>query len=178
MKVCCWFSRQIGSFLNTVIKVYLPVLKGYIPTKMIQSLRYLIKFCYIVCWDVQTTTTLIELEKTLELFHDAQEVFVETGIREMESVPLRQYSLVHYPHLICEFGSPNGLCSFITESKHIKVVKEPWRRSNRWNALSQMLITNQWLNKLSASEAIFKSKKMLEGKVLTDMEHRLGGEYY
>jgi len=41
-----------------------------------------------------------------------------------------------------------------------------------------MLITNQQLNKLSASEAIFKSKKMLEGKVLTDMEHRLKGEYY
>jgi len=41
-----------------------------------------------------------------------------------------------------------------------------------------MLITNQWLNNLAASEAIFKSKKMLEGKVLTDMEHQLGGEYY
>jgi len=41
-----------------------------------------------------------------------------------------------------------------------------------------MLITNQWLDNLAASEAIFKSKKMLEGKVLTDMEHRLGGEYY
>ena len=143
---------------------------------MVRSLRYLIEFCYIVRRDVQTTTTLIELEKTLELFHDAREVFVETGIREPESVPPRQHSLIHYPHLIREFGSPNGLCSSITESKHIKAVKEPWRQSNRWNALSQMLITNQRLNKLTASETIFKSKQMLEGKVLTDMEHR--GEYY
>jgi hypothetical protein len=39
-----------------------------------------------------------------------------------------------------------------------------------------MLITNQWLNKLTALETIFKSKQMLEGKVLTDMEHQ--GEYY
>ncbi len=77
MKVCCQFSRRIGSFLNTVIKVYLPALKGYIPAKMIQSLYYLIEFCYIVRRDVQTTMTLIELEKTLELFHDAREVFVK-----------------------------------------------------------------------------------------------------
>lgn len=145
---------------------------------MVQSLRYLIEFCYIVRRDVQTTMTLIELEKTLELFHEARVVFVETGTREMESVPPRQHSLVHYPHLIREFGSPNGLCSSITESKHIQAVKEPWRRSNRWNALSQMLTTNQRLDKLAASEAVFKSKKMLEGKVLTNMEHRLRGEYY
>lgn len=143
---------------------------------MVQSLRYLIEFCYIVRQDVQTTTTLIELEKTLELFHDAREVFIKTGIREPGSVPPRQHSLVHYPHLIREFGSPNGLCSSITESKHIKAVKEPWRRSNRWNALSQMLVTNQRLDKLAASETIFKSKHMLEGKVLTNMEHQ--GEYY
>ena len=114
----------------TVLKVYLPALKGYIPAKMIQSLRYLIEFCYIVRQDVQTTMTLIELEKTLELFHEAREVFFETGIHEWGSMPPQQHPLVHYPHLICEFGSLNGLCSSITESKHIKAVKEPWRRSN------------------------------------------------
>jgi hypothetical protein len=122
--------------------------------------------------------TLIELEETLELFYNAQEVFVETGTQEIESVPPWQHCLVHYPHLICKFGSPNGLCSFITKSKHIKAVKEPWRQLHQWNALFQMLITNQQLNKLAASEAIFKSKKMLEGKVLTNMKHQLGGEYY
>jgi hypothetical protein len=41
-----------------------------------------------------------------------------------------------------------------------------------------MLITNQRLDKLAASEAIFKSKQMLDGKLLTGMEHQLEGEYY
>ncbi len=36
------------------------------------------------------------------------------------------------------------------ESRHITAVKKPWRWSNRYNALSQMLLTNQWLDKLSA----------------------------
>ncbi|KIJ16060.1 hypothetical protein PAXINDRAFT_76254, partial [Paxillus involutus ATCC 200175] len=41
------------------------------------------------------------------------------------------------------FGAPNGLCPSITESKHITAVKKPWRRSNKHNALGQILRTNQ-----------------------------------
>ncbi|KAJ3858507.1 hypothetical protein EV359DRAFT_75846 [Lentinula novae-zelandiae] len=37
-----------------------------------------------------------------------------------------------------------------SESRHITAVKKPWRCSNRYNALSQMLLTNQRLDKLSA----------------------------
>ena len=55
----------------------------------------------------------------------------------------RQHSIIHYYALIRLFGAPNGLCSSITESKHIRAVKEPWRRSNRNEALGQMLITNR-----------------------------------
>jgi hypothetical protein len=55
------------------------------------------------------------------------------------SLPL-QYALVHYIRFIRLYGSPNGLCSSIT---HIKAVKEPWRRSSRFNALSQMLVTQR-----------------------------------
>jgi hypothetical protein len=63
--------------------------------------------------------------------------------------------------LIKLFGSPGGLCSSITESKHITAVKEPWRRSNRYNALGQMLLTNQRLDKLAASRVDFEHRGML-----------------
>ncbi|KAI0038125.1 hypothetical protein FA95DRAFT_1475492, partial [Auriscalpium vulgare] len=49
----------------------------------------------------------------------------------------------HYRHLIEEFAALNGLWSSITESKHIKAVKEPWRRWSRNEALGQMLLANQ-----------------------------------
>ena len=136
---------------------------------MIQALRFLIEFCYTVHRNIHTTATLEDLEKILEDLQDAREIFLETGVRELESEPPRQHFLVHYPHLIREFGAPNGLDSSITESKHIKSVKEPWRRSNRWKALGQMLVTNQRLDKLTKSEAIFKSKQMLEGEILPDI---------
>jgi hypothetical protein len=68
--------------------------------------------------------------------------------------------------LIRLFGLPNGLCSLITESKHIKAVKEPWWRSNRYNALLQMLVTNQRLDKLAAALADFRAQGMLSGSIL------------
>jgi len=64
------------------------------------------------------------------------------------------------------FGAPNGLCSSMTEAKHIKAVKEPWRRSSRYEPLGQMLLTNQRLDKLAASRIDFTSRGMLDGSVL------------
>lgn len=80
----------------------------------------------------------------------------------MISLP-RQHSLRHYPYCIRLFGSPNGLCSSITESKHIKAVKEPWRRSSRYKALIQMLRINRRLDKLAAARSIFTARGMMVG---------------
>ncbi|KZT18295.1 hypothetical protein NEOLEDRAFT_1184396 [Neolentinus lepideus HHB14362 ss-1] len=79
-----------------------------------------------------------------------------------DSKALMKHSLKHWPRSIWEFGAPNGLCSSITESKHIKAVKEPYRRSSRYEALAQMLLTNQRLDKLAASRVDFQSRGMLE----------------
>src|SRR6266850_4488834 len=94
------------------------------------------------------------------LFKENRQIFIRSEVRKTVQIP-RQHALSHYAKLIREFGAPNGLCSLITESKHIKAVKEPWRRSSRWNALSQMLLTNQRLDKLAASRIDFKTCGML-----------------
>lgn len=64
------------------------------------------------------------------------------------------------------FGAPNGLCSSITENRHIQAVKEPWRRSNRHEPLGQMLLTNQRLAKLAAARVDFTARGMLQGPSL------------
>jgi hypothetical protein len=81
---------------------------------------------------------------------------------------------MHYAHVIQLFGAPNGLCSSITESKHIKAVKEPWRRSSKYKALGQMLVTNQRLSKLAAARVDFESRGMLEGTCLSAELEALG----
>ena len=66
---------------------------------------------------------LAQIQSTLDCFHQHREIFRELGIRpDGFSLP-RQHSLVHYVFAITQFGAPNGLCSSITESKHIKAVK-------------------------------------------------------
>jgi hypothetical protein len=55
----------------------------------------------------------------------------------------------------------------MTEAKHIKAVKEPWRRSSRYEPLGQMLLTNQRQDKLVAARVDFTSRGMLEGTVIS-----------
>ncbi|KAG0701712.1 hypothetical protein DFH29DRAFT_1000021 [Suillus ampliporus] len=81
---------------------------------------------------------------------------------------------MHYIQLIQLFGAPNGLCSSITESKHIKAVKEPWRHSSKYKAFGQMLVTNQHLDKLAAAHTDFASRGMLSGTCLSAELEALG----
>jgi hypothetical protein len=147
--------------------VYLPAIEGHVPCDVVHAFRAFLEFCYIVRHDVITKETLQNLQDALTRYHYYQTIFEELGICPDGFTLPRQHSLVHYLSLIRAFGAPNGICSSITESKHIKAVKEPWRQSNRYNALGQMLLTNQRLNKLAAAQIDFSDRGMLDGMVLS-----------
>ena len=150
------------------MQVYLPAIEGHVPCEIVRTFRAFLEFCYISRSNVHDTTTLKAMAGALERFHEYRKIFQECGVRpDGFSLP-RQHSLVHYESSIRAFGAPNGLCSSITESKHIKAVKEPWRRSSRFDALGQMLVTNQRLDKLAASRIDFKDRGMLDGTVISN----------
>ena len=131
------------------------------------------EFCYIARRDAITEDDLSQLQDALMQFHEYRKVFITTGVRSHFLLP-RQHSMVHYHSLIRQFGAPNGLCSSITESKHIRAVKEPWRRSNRNEALGQMLVTNQRLDQLVAARTDFANRGMLNGTCLSEILQALG----
>jgi len=166
--------------LKLILQVYLPAIEGHVPAKMVRTFRAFLEFCYIVRRDVQDTQSLKELDDALSRFHENRTIFQECGVRTTEKgfcLP-RQHSLVHYARMIRAFGAPNGLCSSITESKHIKAVKKPWRRSSRFEALSQMLLTNQRLDKLAASRADFTARGMLAGDVLQAVQSTISEQHF
>jgi hypothetical protein len=161
--------------LNLPTKVYLPAIEGHVPEGMTRTFRAFLDFCYIARRNVIDAASLLQLQDALDRFHQYRTIFKDCGVREDFCLP-RQHSLMHYASLIRAFGSPNGLCSSITESKHIRAVKKPWRRSNRYNALRQMLLTNQRIDKLAAARADFKARGMLQGTCLDAVLLSLTGE--
>ncbi|KZT19778.1 hypothetical protein NEOLEDRAFT_1077191 [Neolentinus lepideus HHB14362 ss-1] len=156
------FKQWTGDDSKALMKVYLPAIDGLVPSDVVRTIRAFLEFCYLVRRNVQTPETLKQLEEAMERFHDYRIVFQETGVRvEGFSLP-RQHSLRHYHDATFEFGALNGLCSSITESKHIKAVKEPWRCSSRFKALGQMLKTNLQLDKLAATRVDFISRGIID----------------
>jgi hypothetical protein len=133
---------------------------------MVRAVSAFMEFCYLVRRSQIDSATLDQIDAAVARFHQEREIFIETGVRTNFSLP-RQHSLSHYRSLIQQFGAPNGLCSSITESRHITAVKDPWRRSNRNEPLGQMLLTNQRLDKLAASRVDFATRRMLDGPLST-----------
>jgi len=143
---------------------------------MVQCLSAFLDFCYIARQNSHTSADLDKLDDALSRFHLHREVFIDVGVRGDTSLP-RQHALVHYRRLIELFGSPNGVCSSITESKHIVAVKKPWRCSSHYNALSQMLRRISREEKLDAARRDFARQGMMDGSVFSYTEMILeGGE--
>jgi hypothetical protein len=149
------------------MKVYLPAIEGHVPAKAVRAVRDIIEFSYLVRCDVHDTQSIKAIGTALKSFHNNREIFRTSDVVQHFNYP-RQHLLKHYVAMIRAFGSPSGLCSSMTENKHIKAVKKPWRRSNRYKAMKQMLLANQRLDKLSASRAHFMFNGMLEGTCLSD----------
>ena len=129
------------------------------------------EFCYIARKNVITETDLSALGDALARFNANREIIVTSGVREDFLLP-RQHATTHYPDLIRLFGAPNGISSSITESQHIRAVKEPWRRSNRNDALDQILTSNQRTVQLAAAHSDFVKRGMLDGSASRDFFQR------
>ncbi|EGO01381.1 hypothetical protein SERLA73DRAFT_50961, partial [Serpula lacrymans var. lacrymans S7.3] len=162
------FKQWTGDESKALMKVYLPAIEGHVPPDIVRTLCAFLEFYYLVRRDVHDTNTLAKIQDTLSKFHRYQTIFQNLGVRPTRFSLPRQHSMTHYYRLIQVFGAPNGLCSSITESKHIQAVKKPWCRSSKNKALGQMLLINQRLDKLAASRISFTSRGMLSGTVLSD----------
>ncbi|KDQ53825.1 hypothetical protein JAAARDRAFT_115144, partial [Jaapia argillacea MUCL 33604] len=170
------FTQWTGDDSKALMKVYLPAITGHVPDSMVKCLAAFLDFCYIARRNSIDTDAMDELKSTLTRFHHHRQIFVETGVRDTDISLPRQHSLMHYIRGIRLFGSPNGLCSSITESKHIGAVGEPWRRSSRYKALRQMLRTNQRLDKMAAAQQAFERKGMMEGSTSSYTARMLAGD--
>ncbi|KAJ3871695.1 hypothetical protein F5051DRAFT_340527 [Lentinula edodes] len=170
------FAQWTGDDSKALMKVYLAAIVGYIPPDMIKAMSSFLDFCYIARRNSLSSSNLSEMDNLLTRFHHHRTSFINSGVREAISLP-RQHGLTHYVPGIRLFGSPNGLCSSITESKHIKSVKEPWRRSSRSEALTQMVTSITRSDKLVAMKRRLEKQGMTVGTTFSYMSMIHAGQY-
>ncbi|KAH9839919.1 uncharacterized protein C8Q71DRAFT_820987 [Rhodofomes roseus] len=160
------FKQWTGNDSKALMKVYLSAIEGHVPDEMVRCFAAYLDFCYLARRSAHDDKSLAAMQEALDRFHTHRVIFETVGVRpEGFSLP-RQHALMHYIKGIRLFGSPNGICSSITESKHIRAVKRPWRASSKNNPLPQILRANQRLDKLNAARSCFTSRHMLDGDVL------------
>ncbi|KAH9974793.1 hypothetical protein BGW80DRAFT_1490177 [Lactifluus volemus] len=155
------FKQWTGDDSKALMKVYLPAIVGYVPDDMVTCISAFLDTCYIARRQVIDEDALKQFDTSFSKFLQLREIFRATGVRPSGFFLPRQHMLTHYHVLIQDFGAPSGLCSSITESRHITAVKKPWRRSSRFEALGQILSINQRLDKLTAMHSDFVSRGML-----------------
>ena len=131
------------------------------PDEIVGCLTAFLDSCYIARRQDIDSDAMEAFDLTVDKFRQLHEVFRIPGVRPTGFALSRQHVLFHYHRQIEDFGAPGGLCSLITESRHITAVKKLWRRSNRYNALGQMLLVNQQLDKLAAMRSDFVARGMI-----------------
>ena len=129
---------------------------------MVRCIAAFMDAFYIACRNAINALSLEYLEDCVKAYHQLHDIFVDAGVPISLSLP-RQHALKHLHRAVHLFGSPNGLCSSITESKHILVVKRTWRRSSRYRALAQMLKTLLRMDKMTALHWRLDASRMLQG---------------
>ncbi|KAF8808754.1 hypothetical protein BYT27DRAFT_7255218 [Phlegmacium glaucopus] len=142
------------------MKVFLPTISGLVPGAMICAVSAFMEFCYLVRQSQIDESILFRIDAAVQRYHEEHQIFITLGIHNHFDLP-HQHSLLHYQSLNQMFGAPNGVCSSITKSKHIKAVKQPWQHSSQNNAISQMLLMNQQVDKLAAACINFEECGML-----------------
>ncbi|KAG0692045.1 hypothetical protein DFH29DRAFT_985968 [Suillus ampliporus] len=156
------FKQWTGDDSKALMKIYLPAIEGHLLTDIICTFHAFLEFCYLVQKNVIMEDTISQIEDTIHQFHHHRQIFHQLGVIPTFSLP-RQHLMKHYPDLICLFGALNGLCSSMMENKHIKAVKQLWCWLSRYNVLGQMLVMNQWLDKLATLHIDFTKRSMLNG---------------
>ncbi|KAK7684226.1 hypothetical protein QCA50_012550 [Cerrena zonata] len=121
------FKQWTGDNSKALMKVYLPAIAGIVPATMVRALADFIEFCYIMRRSVVDEQDLREAKTFLDRFEHDRLIFQQFGVRPNGFSLPRMHARRHYLQHVREFAAPNGLCSSMTEAKHIKAIKEPWR---------------------------------------------------
>lgn len=152
-------------YLDELSQVYLAAIAGYVPLAMVQAIAAFMECCtpkyylYLSTWTISQLCWSFPWSMWHIYFCWCSSLYFTSS--STCTLPLLS---IHPALWIAKW-----LYSSITESKHIKAVKEPWWHLSRYKALKQMLCTILQMEKLVALHQIFKAWGMMRGKTTSYM---------
>ena len=137
-------SQVSGQERKDMAKVLLGCLIGAgIPTGALHAAKAILDFIYLAQYPSHDDTTLGYMDAALKAFHNARDVFVQTGARDHFNIP-KFHSLLHYIESIKDFGTTDNYNTELFERLHIDFAKDGFKASNRRNERPQMIL---WLDR-------------------------------
>jgi hypothetical protein len=137
------FEQWTGNKAKTLAKVFLPTVAGMTPQKAVGAARCLIDFMYRAHLPQMNEDDLDALESDSAEFHDLKSIFIERGALTLQhgwsDIP-KLHMLIHYAHMIREYGTTDGFNTESSERLHIDYVKLGYRASNKVEPIKQMII--------------------------------------
>ena len=141
-------QQWTGAEHKEMQKVFVALLSGAIPAKVLTIAQAVIDFIYYAQFHQHTTTSLHALETALATFHQHKDIFVELGVWEHFNIP-KLHSMVHYPDVIRQKGCLDGYNTELSEHLHIDFVKHAYRAGNHQDYTAHM---TTWLRQQDAVE--------------------------
>jgi hypothetical protein len=136
------FEQWTGNESKTLAKVFLPTVAGITPRKAVGAARCLIDFMYRAHLPQVSEDDLEVLESELAEFHEMKDIFVTKGAittkHGWNDIP-KLHMLIHYAHMIREYGTTDGFNTESSERLHIDYVKLGYRASNKVDPIRQMI---------------------------------------
>ena len=139
-------SQWTGREHKEMQRIFVGILVGAVQQAVLRTAVAVIDFIYYAQLRVHTTKTLEAWEKTLKIFHENKQVFIDLDIREHFNIP-KVHQMLHYIQSIKSHGTADGYNTESPERLHIDYAKEAYRASNKKDYVRQMTV---WLGRQEA----------------------------
>ncbi|KAG2136520.1 uncharacterized protein EDB93DRAFT_1303272 [Suillus bovinus] len=128
-QICCFI-------LGIIINIRLP--NNLDAGRLLQAVRGLLDFLYLVQYPCHSSETLHSLDEALDLFHENKDIFIQPGIRNNFNLP-KLHAARHYHLMITLFGTTDNYNTEYTERLHIDLAKDAYRATNHKDEFEKVL---------------------------------------
>lgn len=154
-------SQWTGTEAKAIQQVFVGVVVGLVPPKVVIAARALLDFIYLSSYYCHTDDTLTRLQAALNEFHANKQIFIQLKLRDDFNFP-KFHMLQHYVDMIRRFGSTEGYNTENSERAHINLIKDLYRETNKKDYYKQMT------NSLTREEKINVFDSYLQWLAKTD----------